>query len=367
MITGANPRFASHAVEPKAVAAWLGESGFRPDLAMAVIERSPLRLREGQWLHWGGSLHDKAAVILRVLGRPCDTRELAVELSGDYSEQSIRNALYSSPQIMRVGKTAVALREWGLEEYSGISDEIAQRIERAGGAADLDCLVTELATTFGVAGSSVRAYAGAPRFVLEAGTVRLRTADEPYKACTRTDAAKGLFLDPGRGLVHLVVDVDRDTERGSGKTVSQAVATALGIAPGHSATFVGPGGGSLSMTWPVSSSIGPSIGSTRSLARGAGAKIGDGLRVSFDLARREVSAQRICATTTDLGVLTGLEVSAGRELELIGSSIGCSPEMVRDVLERRGDHQLLNSLPNPRIDEHLEVAMSSLTDILREP
>jgi len=361
-----DPRFGGDTVMPQEVATWLREAGFRPDLADVVMRRSDLKQRDGKWLRWGSLLQDKAAVILKVLGRPADTDELAKEIGEGIAERSVRNALQSDLRFMRVSKRAFGLREWGLEEYSGIAEEIAQRIERAGGAVEIEALVEELVQTFGVAASSVRMYAEAPRFVVSNGTVRFRTSDDVLHTDARVHATCGLFPDPARRRVHLVIPVDADVERGSGVGIRAAVATALGVKPGERLHFDDGAGGRILISWPDSAAAGPSLGSTRQLARTVGAVCGDSLLISFHLDTHSVRGSLIRPTTTDLAALTGLDIEKGRELEALAASIGCSPAEVRTVLARRGDQQLLDAIPIPRADSHLEAAMSSLSEILRE-
>jgi hypothetical protein len=64
--------------------------------------------------------------------------------------------------LWRVSRAQWALRKWEREEYTGISDEIAQRITEAGGLARLADVVDDLTSQFGVAAASVRVYAEAP-------------------------------------------------------------------------------------------------------------------------------------------------------------------------------------------------------------
>jgi hypothetical protein len=77
--------------------------------------------------------------------------------------------------VVRVSRREWGLVEWGLEEYSGIAEEIAQRIGREGGRALLTDVVAEVAR-FGVRESSVRMYAEAPMFVIEGDWIRTKRA-----------------------------------------------------------------------------------------------------------------------------------------------------------------------------------------------
>ena len=360
-------RFEGDEVLPQAVADWLDSAGFQSELVGTVMAHSELRLRNGKWLRWGGSQMEKAEVILRALGRPADTIELAHEIDDGTSERSLRNRIFTDPRFVRVNKREVGLREWGLEEYSGIAAEIAERLERAGGALDLELLVSELVQSFGVAPSSVRLYAEAPRFAISNGTVRIRQVGEEFPLDSRIHATFGLFPEPARQRVHLVVKIDADVERGSGVGLRQAVGCAISLTPGQCIHFDDDCGGRLRITWPDSCALGPSLGSIRAMAKAAGAVAGESLLITFDLAAHRVCAHRICPTTSDIGVLTGLEIAQERELYAIAASIGCNPIEVRTVLANRGDLQLLNALPIPQADADLEAALSTLIEKLRDP
>lgn len=352
-----DPRFEGDEVLPQSVADWLDSAGFHSEIVDTVMAHSKLKLRNGKWLHWGGSLIEKAEVILRALGRPADTVELANEIGEGRSEISLRNRILEDPRFVRANKREVGLREWGIEEYSGIAAKIAERIEQAGGAIDLELLVSELAQTFGAAPHSVKYYAEAPRFAISNGTVRIRQVDEEFPLDSRIHATFGLFPEPARQRVHLVVKIDAGVERGSGVGLRQAVGCALSLKPGQCIHFDDDCGGRLRITWPDSCALGPSLGSIRAMAKATGAVAGESLLITFDLAAHRVCAHRICPTTTDIGVLTGLEIAQERELETIAASIGCNPIEVRNVLANRGDLQLLNALPIPQADADLEAAI----------
>ena len=131
----------------------------------------------------------------------------------------------------------------------------------------LEALATELVSTFGVSESSVRAYAEAPMFILDGGEVRLRRMEESRSIDSRFESVKGLFPDPTRNLVHLMVQVDAGVERGSGFSIEEPFAAALGIGPGDRLEFATDHGGRLGVSWPETGILGPYLGSTRTLGR----------------------------------------------------------------------------------------------------
>ena len=362
-----DPRFGGGEVKKSEVEAWLAEEGFRSELAETVMNHSKLKLWNGKWLRWHGGLIEKAEVILRALGNPADSEELAREIGGNTAERSLLNALQSDKRFMRVRKNGYGLREWGLEEYSGIANEIAERIERAGGTVELESLVTDMVRCFGVAASSVMMYAEAPRFVLSNGMVRFREEHEIVPPVNRVRDACGLFPDPRRHRVHLMVTVDQDVLRGSGMGIRPEVAYALGIKPGERLHFDIDGTASLLVSWPDSSAVGPSLGSTRAIANATGAISGASILISFDLKARTAVAHMIPPNTTDLPLLTGLDIVSGRELDVIGESLGCDRNEVRAVLVKRGDHLVLNALPMLEADAELEAAIVALMKKVCDP
>jgi len=358
--------FEDDIVSEHAVAQWLKELGFLPALVTTVLEHSKVRLIQGKWFRWPGNIPDRARLILRSKGSPIETEQLALEIGEVLSKASVRNALQADSRFVRVSKKAFGLREWGLEEYSGIVEEMAERIERAGGSIDLDSVVEELVSTFGVSANSVRMYGSlAPRFVLSDGILRLRRPDERVVEDTRIHAVAGLFPDLVHKQVHLVIQVDENVERGSGMAVHPAVGHALGVVPGQRKSFRNGVGSSLAVSWPDSSPVGPSIGSTRALAEAANATIGEAILTTFCLSDNSVKARKIPPGTKDITLLTGLQSPIGRELETIAHSIGCSPIEVRSVLLSRGDQSVLDALPVSK-DLRLEAAISSLSKLIRD-
>jgi hypothetical protein len=187
---------------------------------------------EGWLVSWKGTLADKAEIVMRLVCRPSTVGELDIWIGGGHAYSSLRNVLASDQRFVRLDKFhRFGLREWDLEEYSGIAQEITERIERAGGVASLDSIIEELVDQFGVSENSVRMFANAPAFVREHGFVRLRTTDDAYQVDTRINRVSGLYVDSDeRVIFHM--DVDRDTLRGSGRSLPEAAATAFGLRPG---------------------------------------------------------------------------------------------------------------------------------------
>lgn len=335
-------------------ARWVDESG----LAKRVADRLVL---------WHGSIVDKIAVVLSARGEPADVETL-VELVGEgHSIKGTRNRLFEDDRFVRVSKTLWALAAWGLEEYTGIADELRQRIEERGGAALLSDIVTEIVETFGVRESSVRLYATAPMFVIDAGIIRLRGADEPYPIDTDIRGVRGCYAD--EGLLHFTINVDKDVLRGSGQQCPVAVAGRLGVSPGHPREFQHDAG-RLAVTWVESAGLGPSIGSTRALAELTSAKTGDQLLLTFDLNNSTVSARKILRTAgsaLELAMeLCGLELSELDPRATLARAIGVPASDVGAALTRRRDKELAALLPAPAEDSELDAALEDLGALLSQ-
>jgi len=156
---------------------------------------------------------------------------VVVERIGEgHSTRTVLNGLAQDARVGRAGKKTWGLRSWGVEEYSGIVDEIVERIDRDGGSCDVESLVEELRSTFSVTENSVRLYLSTLAFVIEGGRVRRRTDDEPWTIDDRLAVARGAYRNDN--ALRLRLPVTKDVLRGSGHAIHPAVAVALAVAPG---------------------------------------------------------------------------------------------------------------------------------------
>jgi len=365
--TGLVLRFADEAgvVDVEALKQDLRSAGLRD----AVLERwltdtGQTRILDGQTILWAGSVADKCAAVLGARGRPADTDWLVNAISEGHSVRSTRNRLFEDPRFVRTSKSLWGLRSWGMEEYTGIADELKQRIEEQGGFAKLSDLARELADAFGVKESSVRVYAEAPMFILEAGILRLRGADEPYPIDREVARARGCYVADGK--VSYLLAVDKDAIRGSGRSCPEQLAAALGVIPGSPKEFAHDLG-RLLVTWVETSGLGPSLGSTRSLVESLGAGSGDWLRLDFELNSSTVSATKVVgeaeATAEALRRaedLTGLVLTGHSGRAVVARALDVPVTDVIGVLTRRGDAELALLLPEEAPDADLSDALSDL-------
>ena len=172
----------------------------------------------------GRTQGNRAAAVLSVERHPLTTEEIAERINAG-NARSLANRLAIDERIMRVDIGTWALREWGLEEYSGIRQEIRERIERNGGSVRLDALVEELSSQFSISPNSVVTYASTLPFLSSHGVVTL--ADEarydvpdanPY------DVAR-MFRIPGCWALRITVNAEH--ARGSGSILPLAIANIL--------------------------------------------------------------------------------------------------------------------------------------------
>ncbi len=242
-----------------------------------MVERTAFVLRSGVgYLDNSGNMVDKACRALRRLGRPASLDQLQQEMGTNYSASAARGRLYACNEIKRSGKDRWALSEWPHDEYTGISDEIAQEIEACGGVATLDHLFAVIPGRYGVAESSVRSLVHAPRFVVGTnGTVRMRDATESIN--TRPQSLRDTprcYQVRGRWVTRM--EVDHDLLRGSGCACPVALAQFHGMAPGDRHVFTCHDAEVL-LTWNDRAPSGPTFGSLRSLAARLACEEGDWL------------------------------------------------------------------------------------------
>lgn len=321
---------------------------------------------------WSGSVADKCAALLAVRGVPTDAETLVREIGEGHSARGARQRLFEDARFMRVSKSDWALRSWAVEEYTGIADEIAQRVNEQGGRASLSELMDEMAQLFKVSKLSVRAYAQAPMFVLEDGWVRLRRDDEPFSGFSdELSQVRGVFKGHDR-RINMLIPVDREVLRGSGRQCPPPIAITLGVEPGTSRTFVFANTHHLVVTWPITG-LSPALGSTRPLAEAVHCTDGDLLRLTFSQSDSTVDASRVPpsgergSTLEALRLLTGLSDLEGDPATVLADAIGVPTSALRATLRDRGDVEIAALLPSPPDNAALDAALSDLATVLRKP
>ena len=327
---------------------------------------SDVRLFNEQLIVWGASISDRLAFALADMGRPSTVDEMITHVQENRSRNSIHNALAEDSRVVKVSRTHWALASWGLTEYSGIAESMRKLILESGGAIDMDEAVHRMQKMFGVTENSTLAYCGAPMFVTEEKSLRLRTHhDGPYQygpdLLRRTP---GVFRLGAMRLGRLL-KVDRNILRGSGTALTHAAGSILGIEVGSHLSLYDQQDDKVDITFPESSFMGPSIGSVRRIAERLSAKEGDYLTLILDRPEMAVSAiltDPICQSPgwEAIGRLTG--VTAPVDSRGLAKALGCHTGEVRSVLRARGDDVVLGLLPSTESSNGLDDALAALED-----
>ena len=149
------------------------------------------------------------------------------------------------------------------------------------------------------------------------------------------------------------------------------VAAALRVVPGRPRTFRHEHG-ELSVTWPMTAALGPSLGSVRTLAVVVGATEGDQLRLDFEVEGGSVTVERVPGRLDDYGdveairLLTGVSADLDRARVALANAIDAVPADVQRVLIERGDSQLAERLPIPEVDPELDTTLSDLARLIQQ-
>ena len=280
----------AHGLVPvQAARQMLIQRGLRPEFHNAwLLTHGRMRLFGTHLADWSGNVVDKCAAMLSLLQRPATVEELVGLVGEGHNTKGVRNRMVEDPRFIRINKTELALKTWGLDEYSGITAEIRKCILAAGGEAAVDDIVTSIASRFGVKQTSVELYVHAPKFEFQSGRVRIRggPATEEPRPLGRDTPLPGVF-ESSRGQVHLVVD--SEAIRGSGRPCSVELCRQLGIEPGQSRRFKFAEG-SVHVGWPETSPY-PNLGSVRKLLHHIGASLGDQVLLGFDSTTGKVEAR----------------------------------------------------------------------------
>lgn len=358
------------------VEAILRKAGMRPEFHEQWISHlGILRSVEGGYLDITGNVVDLSVRALHRIGRPATTDAILAEVGEDYSARGVRNRLTESNQVVRVSKEHFGLPEWKHDEYTGISDEIAQEIEACGGVSSLEHLVAVLPTRYGIKPNSVRLYARSPRFILdERGSVRLRRGDDaPFESGEKLALTRDCFWISGRWVLRVLVD--RDVLRGSGRRFPPAFAEHLGIAPGTQQTLAWSGG-DVYIGWPMNSPQGPALGSLRGLAERLGASEGGWLYLAVENGSvwpRLVEAQELTQLTglDRLVVEVGYPPSRKPDLSAIAVAIflrgDANASDIRHRFRQRGENRLADMLPgDDPSPSTVREALSGLRNLFEE-
>lgn len=294
------------------------------------------------WVRWGDSAASRAEAVLHVRGAPATLEDIFAAIgAGPVTVRAVREALYRDQRFVRAGVQTWGLHAWGIDEYAGsISEEIANRIDAAGGTTTVDTLIDDIRARFpDVAESSIRTNLTSLAFITDGTTVRRRTDIDEWPPTPPLYAARGAFRN-GRKEIRLAMAVNADVLRGSGRPIHPAVAAALGVTPGQRRLFTNPHG-PVAVIWRLSSTNGPSIGSLRAPAKALDADLADTLLLVFNVDAQSLAVERIGAELSGVARLRRLLGHPVRvPAAALAAGLRCPRTDVAAVLRERGDGDL---------------------------
>ncbi|GAA0987814.1 hypothetical protein GCM10009555_067910 [Acrocarpospora macrocephala] len=331
----------------------VSQLGVREDVAERWLAAVPhLRVLEGHVVPWPRSVNDKAEAVLAVAGMPLSPEEIQTRIGEDYSLVGIRNQLTADERFLRLDRNKYGLTRWGGEEYLGIREMIAREIQRAGGEASVNTIVTSLTSRYEVSESSVRAYAGGPGFErTQRGWIRVAGAEQgEYQPRRDVSMTRRCFRSRDGRWWHRV-DVNAEHLRGSGSPLPTGFAAHLGMAPGGQLT-ASTASGEVVISWHNQ----PTMGSIRPVLAEYNAAEGDHVFLTVsdggELLTRFLPASPPGLPTLNRALhligYTAPVASEAEGLRLIGARIGLPDGAARDEvlarLRERGDRDILTFL-----------------------
>lgn len=312
--------------------------GIAPDVVAAYLHNEAGLRRMGDvWIRWTGTLADKIAAVLQVLGSPAVPEAIVDALGGEASLRAIQDALYADDRFVRTSRTTWGLRADGTRVYTGIFDELGTRIDAAGGSIDISELVNDvLSSVSDIDEQSIRLCLNTLAFVTDGALVRRRNDVDDFPPVDPLYTVRGAFRR-GDNEIRLALTVTGEMARGSSRPIPPAAAAAIGVLPGERREFRGPYG-DIGVVWRLWSTNGPNIGSLRPLVLATVAVPGDTLVLAFRLDDVSVAAECISADVTGLdrlALLLGAPVTDARAA--LAASVGCPRDTVGQTLRERGD------------------------------
>ena len=222
-----------------------------------------------------GKAHVKAAVL--EIGRPATKEEIAERVG--MTTGRVGAHLSVIPSVARADKDRWGLLDWIDDVYEGITAEIVQRINEDGGSTRLERLLEELPRLFGVSETSVRVYARTPYFTIHNGYVSVAT--EPTLSLRDLDDV--VDGRTKKGVPYWTFGVEsRYFDGYSIAPFPPELASELGCEPnGYISAEVEypPGASAVSVSWPLASSTGASVGRVGDALQRLDVKAGDRVRL----------------------------------------------------------------------------------------
>ena len=244
------------------------------EVALSFLVDQWRDIGDGWLVRWDGAIQDKAERVLRLTCQPMTPEEL-IEAVGHGSVGSLKNQHGST--LVRIDKEfRLALREWGYEEYEGITTEIEQRIDRGGGVASVSAILEEFVSAFGVKEGSVRAYLEAGPYIISGDEVR-HLVNRGYTPARVSGRQHAVQIGGNWGQRFTVSDANM---RGYSFDLDRDIAAHNGLQPDDSlvvpATHAGTVVGEASLIWRLTYLRGTvDVGRLSSVLKGLGIGEGD--------------------------------------------------------------------------------------------
>ena len=339
----------------------LSHLGLRTRYHLAWTKQLPSLLRvDDGFIYLKGSMLDKARELIRYHDRPLTVEEILQDI-GKGSARSLRQRLIDDPGFWRINRQNqfVLADTLGYDEYTGITDEIIQELETCGGQAPFDYLVEKISHVYGVKEGSVVAYINTPMFTKDDyGIVRVRDAGEGIDVSTDITKTAACYKAHD-GTWYWRVLIDKDVVRGSGRLIPNAYAQKLGCEIGEKIE-VESECGPFTVSWPLTSTIGASIGSLRRALAHTGAGLGDYLfvkatkpQVSFGFLQK-AALEEASSDLIRVGLLLGCACphDDAEAIAVIAEVLGVTQYSHEDrriesrrLLRARGEAELAEMIP----------------------
>ena len=153
------------------------------------------------------------------------TEELAMAISPGETVASFQGRLYSTSQLMRVGRREWALREWGMQEYRSIRQILFDIIDAHGGSYPYRQLVDEVSERYDVARNSVVSFVSGFPFYVDDGIVYIDEDLEKEIPSDNPFETKRLFR--GRDSWMWRCTINNNVMRGNGIEAPRSIANIL--------------------------------------------------------------------------------------------------------------------------------------------
>ncbi len=300
-------------------------------------------------VRWNVPIAEKLHYALGSLSAPSTAEELLAYIGERRSVFGAKNVMSVDGRFIRTNKKQWALSEWDWPEYRGIALSIRKMLEDAGESLPIVEVVEKMHTVFGTPKNSANAYCWAPIFVIEGESVRIRRQDESYAYPDIPQGGVPGVFALENDQVGILLAVDRNMLRGSGRAIGGGSPSLLQMIPGRDRTFKGQNDLSIRVTFSETGITGPTLGSMRKIVEALDAKEGDWLTLILSLRQGQMEARATQISRhrrPDWALVERLTGVASRSgLTGLAKALDCDPNRVREVLDLRGDGVVLKAIP----------------------